>query len=424
MATALKTAGCCIGVKLAFSVSMKKKVPAAIFLIGYTVVYSVVSVKYGVDDVGILGWITELAFTVVIPLAFLSRRFIKIAVFSFIWDLISGTMKYLFLMFGKYDWLNPEPMSETVMQTAVNAVLLVSVLSVYLYFKKTGRSVPPVKGNASIYLLISVSLMYFVLTMIVLGENNSAERRGEFLMCLGNIPLFAFTIGYCIRRITKSKMAEENYRNRLDMQMRHYEDMEHKNEELRIFRHDLPKKLAPLLMFAEQGNTEEIRGIVNSFNVTLNASRPRYVTGNGRLDTVLDCEQQAAQKHGLNIVWTTGSTFPENGIEPDDIYTIFPNALDNAIEAASKLDEPSEITVTSKQAGQMVYVIISNRFTGELNRHADSLKTLKNDKTLHGYGMKSIKKAAAAYGENNVRFEINDGIFSLIIELMPHNIQS
>ena len=39
--------------------------------------------------------------------------------------------------------------------------------------------------------------------------------------------------------------------------------------------------------------------------------------------------------------------------------------------------------------------------------------TTKADKEHHGYGLRSIKKAAAKYGEDNVTFLIEDGTFEL-----------
>ena len=44
-------------------------------------------------------------------------------------------------------------------------------------------------------------------------------------------------------------------------------------------------------------------------------------------------------------------------------------------------------------------------------------QTNKADKNAHGYGFRSIKKAAAKYGEDNVNFTVKDGVFELNIFL-------
>ena len=66
----------------------------------------------------------------------------------------------------------------------------------------------------------------------------------------------------------------------------------------------------------------------------------------------------------------------------------------------------------------LVYVRITNPCPpGEIKRNAKGLVTTKADKSLHGFGTKSIKKAAAKYGDDNVRFENKDGIFALSFSL-------
>ena len=167
----------------------------------------------------------------------------------------------------------------------------------------------------------------------------------------------------------------------------------------------------------KDGNIDEVKNIISSFTTSVEASKPRFTTGNYRLDTVLECEQQTAEKHGLNIVFTEDSVFPESGIEADHIYTIFSNALDNALEAASRLSAPSDITFSSRIINNCVYICISNHFDGNIQISKDGLKTVKSDSTYHGYGYRSIKKCAAGYGTDNVHFEIKDDVFSLFMEL-------
>lgn len=421
ISTALKISSCCLSIISLNNTRMIKKSVYIPLLSVYTIVYSLLQVYfstksgYAAENSSI---VLQLAFYIVIPAAFRFASFIKTVAIAFSCDLLSGVFKYIALMLLGFDWLNPKMSDDTFVQAAVDAVIFAGMLILYLTLKRKKDSASAFsKTGLGMYVLIIITLAVFTITMVVLGENNSQEKRGEFLLSLLNIPMFTFTIAYAVKTIIKAKMSEASYREMLDMQIRHYEIMDRKNEELRIFRHDFPKKLGPLLIYAKDGNIDEVKNIISSFSTSVDATRPRYTTGSYRLDTVLECEQQIAEKHGLNIVFAPGSVFPQEGIEPDHIYTIFSNALDNAVEAASKLDEPGEITVKSRIVNRCVYICISNPFDGNIHISKDSLKTLKSDNSSHGYGYKSIKKCAASYGTDNVRFEVKDNIFSLFLEL-------
>ena len=66
---------------------------------------------------------------------------------------------------------------------------------------------------------------------------------------------------------------------------------------------------------------------------------------------------------------------------------------------------------------QTVYVTIRNPVAGEVKTKNGLPQTGKADKTAHGYGFKSIKKAAAKYGSDNVSFSAENGAFELRIFL-------
>ena len=193
--------------------------------------------------------------------------------------------------------------------------------------------------------------------------------------------------------------------------------MEQMNEDLRLFRHDLPKKVRPLIAYLDEDRSSDAKEIASSLGGFVDHMGVRYNTGNYRLDTVLFCQQQLAQKDNIRIVFPFGNAFPAEGIDPDDLYTIFPNALDNAIEACRKVEGDRTITVRSKIVGDTVYVSIENPVAGEVILRRGEPQTDKTDKNRHGYGFRSMKRAAARYGEDNLTVSVKDGVFTLQITL-------
>ena len=353
---------------------------------------------------------------VCVAVLFFSRGVWKALLAALCCDAARGGLKYLLLMFFGYDYLRQNVYAE-LSAGAAAAFLLFAVLAAVWLRRRADVRKGRTRIDARLYLLIAVTAIVFILSMVLLGLNNTAQRRTEFFITLANIPLFAATIGFSVRAFLKAKLAEENYRNTLSMQLAHFENMERKNDELRMFRHDLPKKLRPLMRCMQEGRSEEAEEILRSFNVELEASRPRYASGNISLDTVLECAQQAAEKQQTEIELASGSVFPAEGIAPVDIYTVFSNALDNALEACARTEAPRRITVASRVNAGRVYVRITNPFAGPL-RFTDGLpKTTKRDAAAHGYGMRSIRKTAEKYGQNNVKCSAENGVFCLQIEL-------
>ncbi len=105
-------------------------------------------------------------------------------------------------------------------------------------------------------------------------------------------------------------------------------------------------------------------------------------------------------------------------MEKTDVYSLFGNALDNAIEAVMRLDRGERnIGVIVRSVGQMVTVTVYNNFDGKIVTDKDGFpQTTKADAGFHGIGLKSIRNIAEKYnGTSSVR--VNGDTFELIILL-------
>ena len=102
-----------------------------------------------------------------------------------------------------------------------------------------------------------------------------------------------------------------------------------------------------------------------------------------------------------------------------DICTIFGNALENAIECEATVQERGRrwihMLVTEKKG--FVYTEISNYCEGEIAMKDGLPVTTKEDRKMHGYGVRSIRYAAAKYG-GSITYEQGDEQFAVKI-LIP-----
>lgn len=98
-----------------------------------------------------------------------------------------------------------------------------------------------------------------------------------------------------------------------------------------------------------------------------------------------------------------------------DIYSLFDNLFDNAIEAASRLPEGKRsIGVSVKKVGDLVVINMYNGYEGELVYEDGLPQTTKADRSSHGYGMKSMRYVAERYG-GELTINAEGGIFDIDI---------
>lgn len=139
-------------------------------------------------------------------------------------------------------------------------------------------------------------------------------------------------------------------------------------------------------------------------------------TGNEALDVLLTERRSICDRRGIQL------TSLVNGadlafMEALDLYTLLGNALDNAVEALSRLPEEQEkfISLTQTREGNMVTIHVENPFDGELT-FADGLPSSTRDPRYHGFGMRSMEHIVQKYSGTLAVQQI-EGLFCLDILL-------
>ena len=136
-------------------------------------------------------------------------------------------------------------------------------------------------------------------------------------------------------------------------------------------------------------------------------------TGNEVLDVVLTEKSLLCEREGI------GLTCVANGaslafMDPLDLYALFGNGLDNAIEAVRQVEEPDRrlITVTIYAKPGMAVLQIENYYSHALTFEGGLPQTTKKDRADHGYGLKNIRAIVQRY-QGSISIDAEDGIFLL-----------
>lgn len=142
----------------------------------------------------------------------------------------------------------------------------------------------------------------------------------------------------------------------------------------------------------------------------------RIETDNEALNTIM------MEKNLLCLSKNIRMSFMGNGknlsrLNTIDIYTLFGNAIDNAIEAVIGLEEKfRSIDIFLEAVGDKTKITISNYFSGEINKDGDKILTIKENKEYHGFGLASMQNIAEKYS-GTFKVEVEDNIFTLSIDV-------
>ena len=172
--------------------------------------------------------------------------------------------------------------------------------------------------------------------------------------------------------------------------------------------HDLKHQLNIL---SGRISDEEIQKIKEAVDVYDSA----YKTGNIALDVVITMKSLVCLNKKIEFTcMVDGSRL--NFMHESDIYSLFGNILDNAIEAVDKVKEAEKrvIILTLKEEKGMLFLRSENYFNGNPQIVDGLPMTTKTDTAYHGFGLKSIRNVVQKYG-GNLRLDIHSDTFALDI---------
>ena len=136
---------------------------------------------------------------------------------------------------------------------------------------------------------------------------------------------------------------------------------------------------------------------IANINKLINIYDQSIKTENEALNVILTEKSLKCAKHNIKFSCLVDGTILDF-ISEEDIYSLFGNILDNAIDAlVSTTIKDKEIVLKVKKTGNMITISEKNAYEGNLNIQNGVIRSSKADLTHHGYGLKSIKMVAEKY---------------------------
>ena len=214
--------------------------------------------------------------------------------------------------------------------------------------------------------------------------------------------------------LSKSKREALKIQHSYEDKIKQYELSKESIDLINIKCHDLRKQIRTLRAHPELIDDEELASIEKATRIY----ETNFDTGNSTLNIALSEKSLVAKKYNIELTSLVDGEALIN-LKPGDIYSLFTNILDNAIEAVKQvkdIDKRVVSLVVSKERGfleirEVNYVFKKPVFINNMPQ------TTKVNTNLHGFGTKSIEYIVYKYN-GKVNFKVLDDKFYLNI-LIP-----
>jgi len=175
--------------------------------------------------------------------------------------------------------------------------------------------------------------------------------------------------------------------------------------------HDLKHQIAVL---RAEPDAERRAAFLDGMEEEIRDYEAQNKTGSSVLDTVLTSKSLYCARHGVELTCVADGAKLEF-MDVMDICTIFGNLLDNAIECELRIPDPAKRLIHLAVCAKKDFLVIQceNYCLDKLEFQDGLPVTTKQDKTCHGFGLKSIRRTASKYGgamsvhERDEWFEVN-----------------
>ncbi|WP_407270435.1 ATP-binding protein [Radiobacillus sp. PE A8.2] len=291
--------------------------------------------------------------------------------------------------------------SDAVLLFLLEGVVLVVVYTiVYIVFARKANLLVSIESMGR-NVLVLLFIMLFM--MIIISNVRDYYFNGVHSVVLTIITCVFSILGCVLVLMVRAGILEKGKLEReveLIQQLRYQEHKQYEQrkeyiELINIKSHDLKR----LIEKHESKGTILTKDELNEIKDAITMYDTSVKTGNETLDTIIAEKSLYCANHGIKFSCIADGE-KLNFLSVSDIYSLFGNAMENALEAVSLLekDENRIISFIVKESKGMISINIENTYAGRLVFNDGLPLTTKENTKYHGYGLKSIRHVVDKYG--------------------------
>lgn len=282
--------------------------------------------------------------------------------------------------------------------------LIISILGVKQISKKTDitNTAKLLSTKTKVVLLIFIVFLFCFFTE--LNDYLSYQSKDIIIAYSFFLYLTVIGCGLLIIMLIKNVRKKSYYENlsnimdvRLTEQVKHYEQVEKTDNELRKFRHNYKNMKIGLMSLLDNNDIVDAKKYMADCDELLDIDYTLYQTGNSIINAILSDKAMKVKDKGITIKFT--GLIPQTKISNTDLCIIFGNILDNAIEAVEKVDDniAKEINIDVYKKKDYLFITVTNPTKTEVAIKDNKVVTSKDDKSNHGLGLSSVEETLKKY---------------------------
>jgi sensor histidine kinase YesM len=289
-----------------------------------------------------------------------------------------------------------------------------------LSYKHKPRSTR-VKPRYQVLLLAMIALCCFLaysdMIFIVRSGLEMSALQLFTEIALGAMSVFVYYMFEKLQENAEKETAAIVLENQMKQMRRQFEIIEAHDEEIRILKHDLNNQLVALKHISETEERPELSDLAANLAGHIENATRLSVTGVRVIDAIIEIKKARAEQQNTEFT-VRASEAKTIVINPIHLNVVIGNALDNALEACSRLPEGTRryVELALKTDDDFLYIRVTNS-APPIKRRVNGLPiSSKRKGEQNGYGLESIRRMINEYS-GIFRINTSENEFKLLLRM-------
>lgn len=291
----------------------------------------------------------------------------------------------------------------------------------FLFVKKRVQNGTLAKQNWKVFLMLLVVMLVTIFLGVLsdyrfsnYDQYNRFQSQIVFRIAIIICCFLMLFLQFSICTIDKNKRDIDMLNYMLEMQKNQYQLSKNTIDQLNIKFHDLRHQLSSLQLLNDTEKTKQLEEVKKKASVYNSIAK----TGNASMDLVLMEKNLLCHKNDIALSYIVKNGAELSFIQPAEIYSMFANALDNAIDYVKNLNQEKRyINLNVSKRMDNFFIHMDNYLEEPLKMNDGIPVSTKNlEKGYHGYGIRSIKLIVEKYqGEMVIHASEHDFSLNIMI---------
>ena len=265
-------------------------------------------------------------------------------------------------------------------------------------------------------------LISFVIATLLWNVSREQDEVSPIFTVIFLLIIFLNILLYILMsKMQKDNITKEEYKllkATLFAQEKLAVEVKERYTEMKTLRHDMKHYFTAAAELISEGKPNEAKDYIESvINEKINPASMGVNTGSAVIDAAINNKITLCTKNGIEMKCLIDTRFA--GINDMDISILLSNLLDNAINNCDMSEPKIELVIKNKKS--FIYINVKNKIGTSVLSCNPNLLTKKEDKSSHGFGIKSIKNIARKY-DGSAEFSEHNGYF--VAEVWVKNMEN